>query len=79
VGQHLQSLQKQKLEIAEKNEKEAVIGRKIEQDKLNKLDVVEKFTDIYEYNKGEDCTISIITILLIIILSGYLTGIIKRK
>jgi|SaaInlStandDraft_6_1057023.scaffolds.fasta_scaffold02823_5 hypothetical protein len=71
--------QKQKLEIAEKNEKEAVIGRKIEQDKLNKLDVVEKFTDIYEYNKGEDCTISIITILLIIILSGYLTGIIKRK
>ena len=71
--------QQQILDIAKKNEKEAVIDRQLEQQKLSKLDNTEKFTNTYEYNKGEDCTISIITILLIIILAGYYTGIIKKN
>lgn len=71
--------QKQILDIAKKNEKDAVIDRQLEQQKLSKLDITEKFTNSYEYNKGEDCTISMITIILIIIFAGYYTGIIKKK
>ena len=74
--------QQEKLRIAKENEQKAVQDRQIEEDKVKELqetNTTERFTNTYEYNKGEDCMISIIVILLIIIFAGYYSGIIKRK
>ena len=73
--------QQEKLKIAKENEQKAVLKREVEEGKIKELQEIntEKFTNTYEYNKGEDCMISIITILLIIIFAGYFLGITKKK
>ena len=70
---------KEKLKVAIENEELAEKNRKEAEEALNKLNTKERFGNLYEYDKGEDCMTSIIIIMLIILFAGLYTGIIKMK
>lgn len=73
--------QQEKLKIAKDAEEAAEQKRKKEEEELKKLleQGVDHFSNTYEYNKGEDCFTTIIVIMIIILIAGLYTGIIKRK